>query len=233
VNWEKANLAVYQIYQPSGDGNALGNVKFLFPNKHSVYLHDTPNKSLFQADERLFSHGCVRLRNPVSFAQKILDLDKGKGAYDAKRLADRGPGNNEITLDDPLPVHVGYFSVWISDDGKAEFYGDPYGHDKRVALALEGRWNEIDKGPRHQTVPDSGLLAGARLQSTRSVAAASDAPENATMAARPKKFIPPFGLFNAPSFVTPASTEPSNVAAKPVQSGRRTVGDMMTSAFGR
>jgi len=233
VNWEKANLAVYQIYQPSGDGNALGNVKFLFPNKHSVYLHDTPNKSLFQADERLFSHGCVRLRNPVSFAQKILDLDKGKGAYDADRLADRGPGNNEITLDDPLPVPVGYFSVWIGDDGKAEFYGDPYGHDQRVTLALEGRWNEIDKGPRHQTVPDSGLLAGARLPSKRSVAVASGTPQNATMAGRPQKFIPPFGLFNAPDYVTPASTGPSNAAAKPVHSSRRTVGDMMTSAFGR
>lgn len=234
VNWEKANLAVYQIYQPSGDGNALGNVKFLFPNKHSVYLHDTPNKSLFQANERLFSHGCVRLRNPVSFAQKILDLDKGKGAYDADRLADRGPGNNEITLDNPLPVHVGYFSVWVSDDGKAEFHGDPYGHDKRVTLALEGRWAEIDKGPRHQTVPDSGLLAGARLPSKRSVAVVSGAPDNAAMAGRPKKFIPPFGLFNAPDYVTPASTgQPSNAAAKAVPSNRRTVGDMMTSAFGR
>ena len=66
VNWTKANLSEYTIYQPSGDDNALGLVKLLFPNKHSVYLHDTPSKSLFDESVRLFSHGCMRVRNPRS-----------------------------------------------------------------------------------------------------------------------------------------------------------------------
>ncbi|MEZ5900109.1 MAG: L,D-transpeptidase family protein [Hyphomicrobiaceae bacterium] len=237
VNWEKANLSAYSIYQPSGDGNALGDVKFLFPNKHSVYLHDTPNKSLFQTSERLYSHGCVRLRNPVSFAQKLFDIEKGEGELDAKRLADSGPGNNEITLDKPIPVHVGYFSVWIDDDGHAEFYGDPYGHDERVTLALDGRWKEIDKGPRHNTEPDSGLLAGARLSGGSDVSDASTARASRP-SVRPGKFVPPFGLL-----VTPTSTSssgglfsPPKAAAKssqPSNPRRHSVGDLMTSAFAR
>lgn len=217
VNWEKAKLSAYQIYQPSGDDNALGNVKFLFPNKHSVYLHDTPNKSLFKASDRRFSHGCVRLNDPLSFAQKVLDLDKGEGSFNAARLADSGPSNNEISLDTPLPVHIGYFTAWIDDNGNAEFYEDGYGHDKRVTLALAGRWKEIDKGPRHQTVPDSGVLAGARLPSApgNKTAAVGDATANNS-----KKFIPPFGLLNAPP-------------TKSYTPRRNTVGDMMTSAFAR
>ena len=87
VDWESADLRQYSIYQPSGDGNALGDVKFVFPNKHSVYLHDTPKKSLFEESERLFSHGCVRLRNPLAFAQRILDADKGFGAVKVSDLA--------------------------------------------------------------------------------------------------------------------------------------------------
>lgn len=232
VNWETANLSAYQIYQPSGDGNALGDVKFLFPNKHSVYLHDTPNKSLFRADERLFSHGCVRLRNPISLAQKILDLDRGEGALDAARLAQRGPGNNEIALDRPIPVHVGYFSVWIDDNGNAEFHGDPYGHDKRVTLALQGRWEDIDKGPRHQTVPDSGLLA--RLPAGKSLASNALAADPGKI--RAEKFGLPFGLTNAPaSIFTPAAAASPATAASQGASRRRghSVGDLMSSAFAR
>lgn len=160
VDWSKANLSHYAIYQPSGDGNALGNVKFLFPNKFSVYLHDTPNKSLFTSAERTFSHGCVRLRDPLKVAQFIFDWDRGPGMVDVKRLVTRsGPDNNEIALQKPLPVHMGYFTVWVGTDGEAQYLDDPYGHVERVALALDGQWDKIDRGPRHDTDPLIGVYA--------------------------------------------------------------------------
>lgn len=160
VDWSKANLSHYAIYQPSGDGNALGNVKFLFPNKFSVYLHDTPNKSLFTASERTFSHGCIRLRDPLKVAQFIFDWDRGPGMVDVKRLVTRvGPDNNEIALQKPLPVHMGYFTVWVGTDGEAQYLDDPYGHVQRVALALDGQWDKIDRGPRHDTDPLIGVYA--------------------------------------------------------------------------
>lgn len=160
VDWSKANLSHYAVYQPSGDGNALGNVKFLFPNKFSVYLHDTPNKSLFSSDERTYSHGCIRLRDPLKVAQFIFDWDRGPGMVDVKRLVtSKGPDNNEIELQKPLPVHTGYFTVWVNADGEAQYLDDPYGHVQRVSLALNGQWDKIDRGPRHDTDPQIGVYA--------------------------------------------------------------------------
>ncbi len=106
---------LYRFYQPSGDDNALGLVKFLFPNKHSVYLHDTPARYLFNDPVRLYSHGCMRVRNPQVLAQQILDIDRGAAAPDVKQLVRKGPMDNEFTLDTPIPVHVGYFTVWVGD----------------------------------------------------------------------------------------------------------------------
>jgi murein L,D-transpeptidase YcbB/YkuD len=144
VNWAKANLSAYTFFQPAGDDNALGLVKLLFPNKHSVYLHDTPSKSLFNEPVRLFSHGCMRVRNPQVFAQNILDIDRGSSAPDVKQLIRRGPRDNEIALGHPIPVHVGYFTVWVDNNGEAHYYNDWYGHQKRITLALAGKWNQID-----------------------------------------------------------------------------------------
>lgn len=200
VDWQKANLSQYAIYQPSGDGNALGDVKFLFPNKFSVYLHDTPNKSLFASSDRAYSHGCVRLRNPIKVAQFLLDWDQ-PGTFDAKRLSTRGPANNEITLQNPLPVHVGYFNVWVNDDGQAQYFGDPYGHAERIELALAGKWDAIDKGPRHDMDSNPGVIAtnlSADNDSSRPKrsAAAAAAPGATAMgllavpAEKPKLFAP-------------------------------------------
>ena len=146
VDWSKANLSAYTFYQPAGDDNALGLVKLLFPNQYSVYLHDTPSKSLFNESVRLFSHGCMRVRNPQDFAQDIFDIDRGDAAPDVKRLIRKGPRDNEIALEHPVPVHVGYFTVWVDDDGQAHYYKDWYGHQKRITLALAGKWDQIDVG---------------------------------------------------------------------------------------
>jgi murein L,D-transpeptidase YcbB/YkuD len=163
VNWGKANLSEYTIYQPSGDDNALGLVKLLFPNKHSVYLHDTPSKGLFNEPVRLFSHGCMRVRNPQQLAQKIFDIDQGDAAPDVKRLVRKGPLNNVFTLATPIPVHVGYFTVWVDDAGEAKFYPDYYGHQKRITLALAGKWNQIDVGEDHLAAVDTSALKSVRI----------------------------------------------------------------------
>ncbi|AGK58129.1 ErfK/YbiS/YcfS/YnhG family protein [Hyphomicrobium denitrificans 1NES1] len=164
VNWANANLSEYTFYQPSGDDNALGLVKFLFPNKHSVYLHDTPSRYLFDERVRLFSHGCMRVRNPQVLAQDILDIVRGSAAPDVKRLVRRGPKDNGITLDTPIPVHVGYFTVWVGDDGQPQYFKDCYGHQKRITLALAGKWKQIDVGKDHLAAVDTSMLKQIRLR---------------------------------------------------------------------
>lgn len=164
VNWAKANLREYTIFQPSGDDNALGLVKFLFPNKHSVYLHDTPSRHLFNERVRLYSHGCVRVRNPQVFAQDLLDIDRGAGAFDVKRLVRKGPKDNNVTLETPIPVHVGYFTVWVGDDGQPQYFKDYYGHQKRITLALAGKWKQIDVGKDHLAEIDTSMLKKVRLR---------------------------------------------------------------------
>ena len=165
INWAKADLSAYKIYQPSGDDNALGLVKLLFPNKHSVYLHDTPSKSLFNDPVRLFSHGCMRVRNPQVLAQRIFDIDRGDAAPDVKRLVRKGPMNNEFTLDRPIPVHVAYFTVWVGDNGEPNYYNDYYGHQQRITLALAGKWDQIDIGEDHLAAVDTSKLKEIRIGS--------------------------------------------------------------------
>lgn len=164
IDWSKAALSHYEIYQPSGDSNALGLVKFLFPNKHSVYLHDTPSKSLFNASQRLFSHGCVRVKNPLKLAQALLDADNVETRFDVPKLARIGPGNNKVVLQRSIPVHIGYFTVWIDVDGKTRYLQDPYGHQERILLALDEKWDQlIDKGVDHPAVAaDSARLKNIR-----------------------------------------------------------------------
>lgn len=164
VNWAKANLSAYNFYQPAGDDNALGVVKLLFPNKHSVYLHDTPSKYLFDKPVRLYSHGCMRVRNPQVFAQAILDIDRGDAAPNVKQLIRRGPMDNEVKLERPIPVHVGYFTVWVDEGGKPHYYDDWYGHQKRIELALAGKWDAIDVA----TAPplDTAALKAVRFTSS-------------------------------------------------------------------
>ena len=221
VDWNSADLKDYAIYQPSGDGNALGAVKFLFPNKHSVYLHDTPNKSLFDASARLFSHGCVRLRNPLTLAQQLLDRDKGDGVWNVKDFVRKGDGNTQVELDKPLPIHVAYFTVWIDKDGTPQYLGDPYGHEERITQALEQKWDAIDKGVDHLAKVDTGQLKSVSVQA---------APKKDRIAARTVRggsnFDPPSGLTNAN-----ARTKPKFITFTSKSRGDGGVGELMRSAL--
>jgi murein L,D-transpeptidase YcbB/YkuD len=127
----------------------LGVVKFAFPNKHLVYMHDTPTKSLFDRSTRAFSHGCMRVRNPKRLAEILLNEDKGWDASKVDALIDHGPENNEVHIDRPIPVHVTYFTAWVDDNGETQMAADVYGHEQRIDQALAGKWDQIAKGPDH------------------------------------------------------------------------------------
>ncbi len=149
VDWEYTDIRKFDIYQPPGASNVLGELKFNFPNKHTVYMHDTNARGLFEETTRAFSHGCVRVRDPRRMAEIILNEDKG---WDGAKIADliaNGPPNNEVPVDRKVGVHITYFTAWVDDKGELQTARDVYGHEKRVSLALEGRWAQIDKGPNH------------------------------------------------------------------------------------
>ena len=159
VDWSAQDIRNYHVYQPPGDANVLGIVKFLFPNKHSVYLHDTPSKKLFNQEVRTFSHGCMRVRNPVRLAEVIMAEDKGWDKDKVNELITTGPEDNDVALDKPLPVHVTYFTVWVADNGDVQTFSDIYGHEKRIKLGLNGRWDEIQKNLDHLLPADPGAVA--------------------------------------------------------------------------
>lgn len=162
VDWNRQDIRNYYVYQPPGDSNVLGVVKFLFPNKHSVYLHDTPSKRLFNEKVRTFSHGCMRVRNPVRLAEVIMAEDKGWETDQVRELISSGPEDNDIALEKPIPVHVTYFTNWVTDAGELKKFGDIYGHEQRIKLGLEGRWGEIVKNRDHLLPPQSAPVARGR-----------------------------------------------------------------------
>jgi murein L,D-transpeptidase YcbB/YkuD len=135
VDWSTVSPAKVSIRQRPGGGNALGNIKFLFPNQHAVYLHDTSSRSLFAQSFRALSHGCVRVHEPFSFADAVLSEEPE--AIDGARLKKMIGGNEKtINLVRQVPVHINYFTAWVDDAGQLQARPDIYGHDARVKHLL-------------------------------------------------------------------------------------------------
>jgi murein L,D-transpeptidase YcbB/YkuD len=147
VDWTRVDLRKFHVYQPPGNGNVLGVVKFRFPNKHDVYMHDTPSRRLFNASVRTFSHGCMRIRDPLKLAEIVLAEDRGWSASRVVAAVRRGPKDNQINLETKVPVHMTYFTAWVEDDGRLRVYDDVYGHEKRIAMALAGKAPVIQREP--------------------------------------------------------------------------------------
>jgi murein L,D-transpeptidase YcbB/YkuD len=124
-----------RIRQRSGPDNPLGQVKFMFPNEHDVYLHDSPADHLFSREERDFSHGCVRLERPVQLAEYLL-RDKPEWGGTKVREAIVSGEHRTVKLPKKLPVHILYFTAWVEDNGVVHFRKDVYGHDQKLAAAL-------------------------------------------------------------------------------------------------
>lgn len=126
----------YRLRQAPGPYNALGRVKFMFPNKFSVYLHDTPARELFARDARTFSSGCIRLEAPLDLAEHLL-ADVPGWSRDAIDRAVESGSERVVVLPNPVPVHLLYWTAWIDADGTRQFRDDIYGRDEPVLRALD------------------------------------------------------------------------------------------------
>lgn len=133
LNWEKATkrYVPFSIRQKPGARNALGRVKFLFPNRHSIYMHDTPSKSLFSRTSRAFSHGCVRVQNPELLALNLMGWSQKK--YDSLIRSGR---NQHFAMKTKIPVYMTYMTANVGENGKMHYFRDVYRRDAAVAKAL-------------------------------------------------------------------------------------------------
>ena len=122
------------VRQPPGERNALGRIKFMFPNQHAVYLHDTPTRALFANGVRAYSHGCVRLDKPFKFAEVVLGAENGWTEERARKLI--GGKNETIMLPRAIDIHIGYYTAFVDESGKLQLRDDIYGHSRKVRAAL-------------------------------------------------------------------------------------------------
>jgi len=131
VDWfDESALARLHFRQAPGPKNALGLVKFQFPNPFDIYLHDTPQNALFNKEHRALSHGCVRLENPVALAEYVL-RDKPEWTMEKIDEAMNAGQERAVALKEHLPVHIGYFTAWVNPDGSVTYTDDPYELDER------------------------------------------------------------------------------------------------------
>jgi murein L,D-transpeptidase YcbB/YkuD len=134
VDWASLSRVPYQLRQDPGPTNALGRIKFMFPNKHNIYIHDTPSKSLFETSSRFFSHGCMRVQDPERLAEVLLG---GQGWSIDRVRAQIATGQKKVVnLDKKIPVHITYLTAWVNKDGTVHFRNDVYARDPQLAAAL-------------------------------------------------------------------------------------------------
>lgn len=124
------------VRQKPGEKNALGLVKFLFPNNYSIYLHDTPNRNLFSQWSRSLSHGCIRLAEPVKFARYLLREDTAVYSHSVIDSLMHQEKEKWVTLKKSIPVFLVYFTAWVDKNGELNFRKDIYGHDKKMLTKL-------------------------------------------------------------------------------------------------
>jgi murein L,D-transpeptidase YcbB/YkuD len=132
VNWNKYTSSIpYSIRQKPGDDNALGKMKFIFPNNFSIYLHDTPSRSIFNESKRAFSHGCIRVENPMKLAQYIL---RNNQKWNSDNLQSKIESKKTISIQikPTLPVYIVYFTAWIGNSGEINFRNDLYNMDSQL-----------------------------------------------------------------------------------------------------
>ena len=137
IDWSKVNRENfnYSIQQGSGKGNALGTIKFIFPNPYNVYIHDTQSKSKFKQEIRAYSHGCMRLENPVELAKYIVESEANISTDSLMSIMNRGE-RKQINLNEPIPVFVRYITCEANNKGEITFYKDIYGKDEELKEQL-------------------------------------------------------------------------------------------------
>jgi murein L,D-transpeptidase YcbB/YkuD len=160
------------ISQPPGEANALGRIRFNFPNKFLVYQHDTPDKNLFAKEERAFSHGCMRVQNPDQYASTILNIVTPNASYTPEKIRSMY-GHSEIDLKfpTPLPVNITYQTAFVDDAGKLQIRKDIYGRDATMLALLKGtRSKDLEvmvshAQPNYSRPSGSSLPAGVNFAS--------------------------------------------------------------------
>ncbi|AEQ52519.1 L,D-transpeptidase family protein [Pelagibacterium halotolerans] len=135
VDWSRASPSMFRVRQKPGTSNALGQVKFLFPNSHDVYLHDTNARYLFDRSMRALSHGCVRVQDPFGFAEALLQHEPSLTV--ASLEGTLGGSERWFNMDQQVPVHLAYFTLRIDADGTVRSFSDLYGHNARIIEMLE------------------------------------------------------------------------------------------------
>jgi murein L,D-transpeptidase YcbB/YkuD len=157
------------ISQPPGAGNALGRIRFNFPNKFLVYQHDTPDKYLFAKDKRAFSHGCMRVQNPLTYGEKLLSLVLPNEHYTEAKL-EHMFGGSEININFPkiIPVHLTYQTAFVDENGKLQLRDDVYGRDAKMIAILKSNERKvadtaIERAPNTSSKPvrmPAGMYGG-------------------------------------------------------------------------
>jgi murein L,D-transpeptidase YcbB/YkuD len=140
IDWSKVlryrQTKQYKFMQPPGPKNALGKIKFKFPNQFAVYLHDTPNKKLFRKGRRAFSHGCIRIAEPNRLLSTFARYERSVNYSHAQRIL-RGKNQTQLNLTNSVPVHIVYLTAWINSDGLLHYRNDVYHYDKKQRRTIQ------------------------------------------------------------------------------------------------
>jgi L,D-transpeptidase YcbB len=164
---ERARDGSIHISQPPGERNALGRIRFNFPNKFLVYQHDTPDKNLFAREERPFSHGCMRVQNPDQYATILLNITDPNGHYSPEKIRSMyGQSEIDLKFPTPIPVNITYQTAFVDDAGTLQFRKDVYGRDATMlSLLRSGRNRDLENVVAHaqpnyvHPVPDGVRIA--------------------------------------------------------------------------
>jgi hypothetical protein len=164
VDWRRVDIHDYTFTQAAGPKNVLGKVKFLLPNKHVVYMHDTlpVRRKFFQQSVRAIGHNCVRMEKPQHFTEVLLAEDKGWPASQVKDLWDKSV-NSPVALDHKIPVHMTYFTAVVDGTGKVATFADLYGLDNKMATALFGNASGFPLPPPESPGPQAEVADGSSL----------------------------------------------------------------------
>jgi murein L,D-transpeptidase YcbB/YkuD len=155
IDWKRVRYGDVTFIQPPGPKNALGKLKFLYPNKHVVYMHDTIKKGLFKKAVRIEGHNCLRMEKPGRLAAVLLAEDKGWSSAKIDKLLAEG-NNSAVSLDRPIPVHTTYFTARVDDEGKFQTFSDIYNLDRRTAKALFGKTVKVETVARSTPASSAG-----------------------------------------------------------------------------
>jgi murein L,D-transpeptidase YcbB/YkuD len=201
---ERNRDGTIHISQPPGEANALGRIRFNFPNKFLVYQHDTPDKNLFARDERAFSHGCMRVQNPDQYASTLLNITMPNASYTPEKIRSMyGRSEIDLKFPTPIPVNITYQTAFVDDAGKLQIRRDIYGRDATMIGLLKNSRNKdletlVSHAQPNYARPKDTLPAGVNFASDNTYSSGPSFFER---------------LFGGPSTATP----PAPVGRRPQQ----------------